>query len=192
MKRPVDDIASQIDALHRRTDHRFERTTAAIGQPIGCGRGCFSCCVDELTVWQVEADRIAAFVQTRLDEDPARKWTVGRPGACAFLAPSGRCQVYPARPYVCRSQGAVLRWFELPEQGPEQQRRATCSEHLQGVDLADLESAAVFDIGPAEEELAALATAAHVRRGGADLPRRVLLRDLASNLFAPNGAEGDD
>ncbi len=183
MKRPADDIDRQVMLLHERTDRRFERTTAAIGRPIGCGRGCFACCVDDLTVWQVEADRIAAFVKGQQFDDPAARWSVHRAGACAFLEPSGRCQVYPARPYVCRSQGAVLRWIDRPEQGPELQRRASCSEHLEGVELSALDDGAMFDIGPAEQALATLATDAHVRQGAKGLPRRVDLRELAERLI---------
>lgn len=101
-----------LAALHTETDARFAASTAAIGTPIGCRPGCSACCVDELLVWSIEADAIVAHWRTRAAEGATLR--VHPVGACAFLDADGRCQVFAARPYVCRSQGAVLRWLESP------------------------------------------------------------------------------
>ena len=161
----------RLAELHEQTDRRFSITTGALPASIGCGTGCSSCCVDELTVWQPEAERIAAWVAATghgVQPHPA--------GRCAFLK-DGRCQVYPARPYVCRSQGAVLRFWD--EEG---ERRDTCPEHLQALELSILPQGALFDLGPAEQELASIATAELAERGGRGLPERVALRSLALSL----------
>lgn len=106
MKTPAD----RLVALHDETDRRFADSVAALesgtGARVGCRAGCCACCVDGLTVWRPEADRIAAWVREHGPVQPHPD------GACAFLDAAGRCQVFPARPYVCRSQGAVLRWEE--------------------------------------------------------------------------------
>lgn len=168
------DLQLRLQRLHRRTDERFAATTSALPASIGCGRGCSDCCVDDLTVWQPEADRIAAWARSR-----AAHLVVGPPGACALLL-DGRCQVYEARPYVCRSQGAVLRFWD--DDGGE--FRDTCPEHLEDVELQSLSDAALFDLGTAEQGLAIIATEALALAGGRGLPDRVSLRALAESLAA--------
>lgn len=171
------DSSQRLRSLHQETDQRFVATTnaisTAVSSAIGCGRGCFSCCVDEITVWQPEADRIARHVQKA-----AITLEVGPVGGCALLR-DGRCQAYEARPYVCRSQGAVLQFWD--EDGP---RRDTCPEHLQDVDLVGLPAAAVFKLGPAEQELASIASQELGERAGRGLPDRVSLRALTIALAA--------
>lgn len=191
--------ADALAALHAETDARFAESIAAIGAPIGCKPGCAACCVDGLTVWQVEADAIAAYVR-RPNAPPLR---VHPEGACAFLGADRQCQVFAARPYVCRSQGAVLRWWESETESADDdddwgdvsddvttdgaqatpiERRSTCAEHLRDVDIEALPEAATFELGPAEDRLVAIAVDALRLAGGRGLPERVGLRDLARTL----------
>lgn len=172
--------------LHAETDARFAATTAAIGTPIGCRPGCAACCQDDLRVWQVEADAIEQWAQT---EQAAGRLLlrVHARGACAFLDDDGRCQVFAARPYVCRSQGAVLAWSEDDEQGLQIERRATCEVHLQGVDLMTLPAQATFELGPAESRLVSIAVERLSLSGGKGLPKRVALRALATRLSLATG-----
>ncbi|MCO4759921.1 MAG: YkgJ family cysteine cluster protein [Myxococcales bacterium] len=159
---------AKLAELHEQTDRRFSATTAALPTKIGCGSGCFSCCVDELTVWEIEAERIrqaGLTIQTH------------QPGMCAFLDRDGRCQAYEVRPYVCRSQGAVLRWYD--DVG---ERRASCDAHLAGLAFETLPESATFELGPAEHQLLGLATAWHGATGRRGLPLRIALRDLAEAL----------
>jgi hypothetical protein len=89
----VDARAGEIAALH--------------GARLQCKRGCSGCCVDDLTVFAVEAERI------RMHH--AQLLGVGAPhpeGACAFLDADGACRIYADRPYVCRTQGLPLRWID--------------------------------------------------------------------------------
>lgn len=162
--------AAALVELHERTDRRFADATQNLA--IRCGEGCHSCCADELTVWVPEAQRIADHVRSA-----AVTITRHPPGKCAFLTLQGACQVYAARPYVCRSQGAVLRYND-----GDGEQRATCAEHLGHVDLNTLSIAATFAIGPAEAELLSIATAELGGRGGRGLPERVGLRELATKL----------
>jgi hypothetical protein len=186
MSDSLDRVLDDLDDLHRRVDSRFRATLAAVGAPPGCGSGCSCCCVDDLTVWQVEARAIERWLQASAAAGGPPP-TPGPAGACAFLA-AGLCQIYPARPYVCRSQGAVLRWFEGDDEPSDSvERRDTCSEHLQQVRLDLLPAQALFLIGPAESELVGLATRQLAASGGRGLPGRVTLRDLA-RLYGTGGS----
>ena len=180
MTAPDDGALVALARLHDATSARFEGTLAAVGATPGCGRGCADCCLDDLSVWQIEADHIAAWLAEHALKNPTFILKIGHIGACAFLN-DGRCQVYGARPYVCRSQGAVLRWYEDDGQQVSE-RRDTCPIHLQGVALDRLPEAALFDIGPAEGELVSLATSQLASKGGRGLPQRVGLRQLAVEL----------
>lgn len=169
-----------LSRLHERTSERFERTLATVGAAPGCGDGCDACCVDGLTVWRLEADAMADWLLHDATMAHRQAFRLGPAGACAFLR-AGRCQVYAARPYVCRSQGAVLRWYEV-DGDDTVERRDTCSLHLRGLALDRLPDAALFDIGPAEADLAGLASRQLGALGGRGLPQRVALRTLAADL----------
>ncbi len=194
----LDDVEAAIERLHAEVDSDFDRTTAAMtaasGRAIGCRPGCSGCCQDGLSVFEVEAERIRRWV--------GEQTAAGRPaptphaaGHCAFLDADGRCQVFPVRPYVCRSQGAILGWPAdddpstgaaarptAPRNAAPTTQRATCAEHLHGLDLSALPAAAVLTLGVREPQLVALATLALSRRGGHGLPPRVSLRRLARSL----------
>ena len=65
-----------------------------------CQTGCSDCCHVRLTVTNVEAAAIRAHLA-------GRSITIGTdPDRCAALDPAGRCQIYDARPVVCRSHGS--------------------------------------------------------------------------------------
>ncbi|MEM9068528.1 MAG: YkgJ family cysteine cluster protein [Myxococcota bacterium] len=72
------------------------------GADLRCGSGCSGCCQVELTVSAIEA----AGIRRLLREAPRQP--EGPAGACVFLDVEGRCQIYDARPLVCRSQGLPL------------------------------------------------------------------------------------
>ena len=159
-------------ALHREIDLLAE---GVAGQHIlHCRRGCSSCCVDDLTVFEVEADRIRdAFPELLEAGQP------GPAGACAFLDYDGACRVYEARPYVCRTQGLPLRWFEEDEEEEVVELRDICPLNAEEVAPETLDDEACWTIGPFEERLAALQEEAD---GGAMLrtPLRALFRATPS------------
>jgi hypothetical protein len=87
-----------------------------------CRNGCASCCVDDLTVFAVEAEAIQRGFGELL-----REGTPHVEGACAFLDEAGGCRVYAQRPYVCRTQGLPLRWLEETTTGEIIERRISVS-----------------------------------------------------------------
>jgi hypothetical protein len=116
-----------------------------------CRRGCSACCVDDLTVFEIEATRIRhAFPELLANGEPRA------PGACAFLDEHGACRVYAARPYVCRTQGLPLRWIDDDDDGALVERRDICELNDPGPALVELKAEQCWTIGPAEAKLATL------------------------------------
>jgi hypothetical protein len=141
----------QLTALHRRIDAAAGRLARLHGPRLKCRRGCADCCRDDLTVFAVEAERIRREFPDVLAQSP-------RPaGACAFLDPEDACRIYPARPYVCRTQGLPLRYFEIDDGGEVREYRDICPlNEPDGLPLVELPAAECWQIGPPEEELAGL------------------------------------
>src|SRR5512134_1307867 len=96
-----------IGRLHDEIDVLAERLHTHHAARLQCRRGCASCCVDDITVFEVEAERIRAHHAELLASGQSHL-----PGACAFLDDEGGCRIYADRPYVCRTQGLPLRWIE--------------------------------------------------------------------------------
>lgn len=160
--------SSSIDALHAEVDRQVSVLEAALPMPLSCRRGCADCCVDGLTVFEVEAERIRRQYPQVLAGEP------GPPGMCPFLSPEDRsCRVYAARPYVCRTQGFGLRWFEEDEETEEVvEYRDICPLNLDALDPATASESQLWLIGPFEDGL----QRAQWQQSG-DM-RRVALREL--------------
>ena len=110
---PPEALIEAVEALHREVDDAAGRVASAHGERLNCQRGCHQCCVDDLTVFEVEAEVIRARAGEVLTQIPHP------PGACALLDEGGACRIYDHRPYVCRTQGLPLRWIEGDEDGDE-------------------------------------------------------------------------
>ena len=95
------DVAAKIDAF-------FARVEARHGAAMQCHTGCSDCCHTTLSVTPVEAAAIRALVASW--DSPAILREVGP--HCAALDAAGRCKIYAARPFVCRSHGAPIRMRE--------------------------------------------------------------------------------
>lgn len=138
------------------------------GARLACRRGCSACCVDGLTVFEVEAEPIrrhhAALLATGLPHAE---------GACAFLDPEGGCRIYAQRPYVCRTQGLPLRWIE-EQDGQPVELRDVCPLNEAGPPIELLPADDCWTLGPVEERLARLQLAATASAA----PRRTSLRAL--------------
>ncbi len=160
------DSLDALDRLYADVDREAGRLHLLHAARLRCGRGCSSCCVDGLSVFEVEAENIRRHHSDLL--------TACRPhpeGACAFLDDHGACRIYPHRPYVCRTQGLPLRWVE-ERNGERVELRDICPLNETGEPIQALPADACWTIGPWEERLARLQRAA-----GWDRPR-VRLRDL--------------
>lgn len=76
-----------------------------------CKKGCSKCCQTDISVFDIEAERIREwFSQLESAEGERLKelWkTPHQEGYCAFLY-QDQCTVYEARPLICRTQGLPL------------------------------------------------------------------------------------
>ena len=151
----VDEQAVALHALHARR--------------LQCRKGCSDCCVDDLTVFAVEAESIR-----RSHGDLLTRGIPHREGAYAFLDDAGACRIYVHRPYVCRTQGLPLRWIEECSSGP-MELRDICPLNEAGDPVETLPAEACWTIGPFEERLRRVQLAAGGRL------TRVRLRDLFEN-----------
>jgi hypothetical protein len=165
----VSDGADSILAVHADVDRVTRRLHVLHAARSHCRRGCSSCCVDDLTVFEVEAARVRLHHRELL--------ATGTPhaaGACAFLDEGGACRIYAERPYVCRTQGLPLRWSD-PTDG-DVEIRDICPLNEAGEPIAQLSADACWTLGPVEERLARLQLASEPRAA------RVRLRDLFAKV----------
>jgi hypothetical protein len=147
------------DALHGAIDRAVAPLLARHADRLRCGRGCASCCRDDITVFRVEADTIEAHYSELLESG------IPHPeGACAFLGTEQECRIYAHRPYVCRTQGLPLRWVERGR-GPlrvAKERRDICPlNELPEAPITALSAEECFTLGPVEQKLSALQEALH-------------------------------
>ena len=161
--------------LHAAVDAEATTLAERHGERLRCALGCTDCCVDDITVFTIEAALIARHHASLLAE--------GKPhpaGACAFLDSEGACRIYDRRPYVCRTQGLPLRWIETDATGAEATReyRDICPLNEPGPSLLELDAESFWEIGPREAELASLQS-----RHSGKLERRSL-RGLFATLDA--------
>jgi len=165
----TDEKLRELVALHDEIDRETRALALVHTDRLQCRRGCHECCVDELTVTQIEALRIRRAHPELL--------ATGKPhpvGACVFLDDAGACRVYAERPLVCRSQGLPLQIFFEDEEGEIEERRDICPLNLDGgPPLASLSEEKLWLVGVHELRLASIDEAC----GGSD-EARVALRDL--------------
>jgi len=172
MTEEAPDPLTALVALHTAVDRKTEELEVRHAERLVCRRGCSDCCVDEISVFEIEAQRIRA--------NHARMLATQRPhppGACAFLDEAGGCRIYDDRPYVCRTQGLPLRWFDEDERGARTEWRDICPlNELPDEPLESLSPGACWTIGPTESDLAELQRAFDGTR------RRTPLRDLFGSV----------
>jgi hypothetical protein len=173
---------ASLEALrdfHSDVDARALALASRLGDRLQCRRGCAACCVDDLSVLPLEAERILANHAELLRE--------GSPhpaGACAFLDAEGSCRIYADRPYVCRTQGLPLRWFEAAADPVDAaaavvEQRDICPLNDHGSPLEELSDDDCWLLGPSEAQLQELAeAAAPASDQGARPLERVALRLL--------------
>lgn len=161
-----DELATALRRFHAEVDGAASLLMKVHRERLHCARGCSSCCVDELTVFEVEAARIREQYPEVLEQEP------GPVGACAMLDEHGGCRVYGARPYVCRTQGIPLRWFGADDEGNPAEYRDICPLNEEGLPLEDVAPDACWLLGPYEDLLARIQAA--TGRPGVRVPLRGL------------------
>lgn len=175
------DLLARLEALHAEVDAAARPLAARHAGRLHCRLGCTPCCVDGLTVFELEADRIRARAPEVLRQPPHPA------GACAFLGEGGACRIYDHRPYVCRTQGLPLRWLEETDDGETVELRDVCPLNERADEPVEtLPAGACWTLGPVEGRLAGLARERDAAAGGEDpggparerTPRRVALRAL--------------
>ncbi|MFK7895940.1 MAG: YkgJ family cysteine cluster protein [Myxococcota bacterium] len=148
----ADAVMDELRGLHAEIDSEAAALAALHGSRLQCKRGCHGCCVDDLTVSRVEAERIRRAHQDLLEG--------GEPhaaGGCAFLDEDGACRIYAERPSVCRSQGLPLRFFFEDEAGEIEEGRDLCPLNEPGGPPVDqLAESDCWLIGPHEHRMGML------------------------------------
>jgi Fe-S-cluster containining protein len=145
---PLEELAQ----LHEEVERKARALARRHVDRLECRRGCSQCCVDDLTVFEIEAERIRRHHRSLLAS--ARPHS---PGRCAFLDQDGACRVYDDRPYVCRTQGLPLRWFEDDDRGRTVELRDICPlNDRPDAPLGGLSDEDCWTIGPFEQRLAEL------------------------------------
>jgi uncharacterized protein len=169
-------ILEELEAFHGEVDRLVARLTGVHETRLRCTRGCSDCCIDGITVFEIEAERIrraAAGILREAEPYP--------PGRCAFLSEDGACRIYPVRPFVCRTQGLPLRWIGQDDRGALAEMRDICEKNESGPPVEEIPRRDCWTLGPFEDRLAALQRRADGGRG-----KRIPLR----TLFAGE-ADGD-
>lgn len=166
----------RLTRLQAEVTARAEALVSSLPGKLVCQRGCADCCLDELTVFTLEADLIRFH-----HADLLANGTPHPEGACAFLGPDGACRVYDQRPYVCRTQGLPLRWLVTDRHDEVVELRDICplNEEPLGVPVQELDRGKCWTLGEVEEVLASLQAEA---QGSFELRREPL-----RGLFACGG-----
>lgn len=143
-------VLLELAELYRELERQTSRLDAVHAGRLRCGRGCSSCCVDDISVFRIEAEYVRHH-----RGDLVRDAMPHAEGACAFLDSGGACRIYEHRPYVCRTQGYPLRWSE-PGETYDLEMRDECPLNTPGLALEELPDDHCWTIGLFEGRLAAL------------------------------------
>jgi Fe-S-cluster containining protein len=144
-------MPDDIQKLYADVDTTARRLELIHAERLQCGKGCFSCCVDGISVFEVEAENIRSRHSELLEQGAPRA-----EGACAFLDEDGACRIYEDRPYVCRTQGLPLRWLEEVDEGYVEYRDICPLNDDPEVPLETLAENKCWTIGEFESRLAQL------------------------------------
>ncbi|MCE5194955.1 MAG: YkgJ family cysteine cluster protein [Nitrospiraceae bacterium] len=140
----IDDFYNELDIFVKKL-HEIHR------QRLSCKYGCSSCCMDDITVFEIEAENIKSNYKYLLKS--------GKPypeGKCAFLDEKEGCRIYEHRPYVCRTQGLPLRWIDYGDNDEFVEMRDICSLNEKRINLEELKEDECWNIGPFEKKMAEL------------------------------------
>jgi uncharacterized protein len=163
-------ILQSLSYLYEKLNARVTYLSEIHANRLHCSLGCADCCIDDISVSEVEALNIRQHYGDLLSKkSPHPK------GACAFLSEDNSCRIYERRPYVCRTQGLPLHWIE-EEDGKTIAFRDICPQNESGTPIEELPEKECWKIGPVEEELSKLQIA--ITKGTI---KRVKLRDLFSS-----------
>lgn len=154
-------VYENIEGFRARVEPKYQ-------QMLACKAGCDMCCHQDLTVFPVEAQRVADYVATLDPDVRKRAWIRAQRGEhCAFLL-DGLCAVYPVRPTICRTHGLPV-WVES--------HADCCPLNFPDGSLSEVPKSDLLDVERLNMVLAAVEMARAKAEGtGSD---RVRLADLA-------------
>jgi len=164
----------ELTRFYAEVDRLADRLNRRHASRLQCGRGCSDCCIDGLSVFEIEADNIRQHHRHELERSVAHPT-----GRCAFLDGEGACRIYASRPYVCRTQGLPIRWLE-EQQDTLVELRDICPLNEEGQSIESLAESECWTIGPFEGQLAGIQECQYGSL------RRVPLRQLFEVLSQPS------
>lgn len=143
-----DQMIELLLELYREVDSRLLELHRLHEDRLACRPGCSSCCIDGITIFEIESlNIIRAYPELLKESSPHPE------GSCAFLDGVGCCRIYEHRPYVCRTQGFPLRWIEEQPGGRFVEMRDICPLNDTGTGVESLEKEACWTIGEFEYRL---------------------------------------
>lgn len=169
-----DELLGTLEQVYDQLAEMTGRLDSVHAGRLQCRNGCHTCCVDDITVFEVEARNIQ-----RHHGELLAHGTPHAAGACAFLDTRGACRIYEHRPYVCRTQGYPLRWLDEGADDATVEMRDICPLNEAGEPIEEIAAEDCWTIGPFEDFLAQLQESADDGQ-----LTRIRLRDL----FSGNGA----
>lgn len=140
---------ARLDELFARVDAFFARVHAQHGADMACRAGCSDCCRRRFSVTGIEAAAIRealAALPAPTRATLAARAVSGDPSTCPALDAGGRCDLYGARPLICRTHGLPIRFTPLaPPGGHALPVLDTCPKNFAGQDLGALPAGSVLD-----------------------------------------------
>ncbi len=104
-------MKNPVITLQENASEFFDKTQKKHSAQMECKAGCSKCCMTDISVFEIESDRIQEWFDSQAEEiqnNLKTKWqTPVEAGACTFLY-EGQCSIYEARPLICRTQGLPL------------------------------------------------------------------------------------
>lgn len=168
-----DNLIVKLKEMYEEVDHLARRLDEIHMGRLKCKNGCYSCCKNGITIFEIEAKNISKHHAKLLEKEIPHE-----EGKCAFLDDEGACRIYKNRPYVCRTQGYPLRWIQEAADGIPVEMRDICPLNEEGKPIEELLEEECWTIGPFEEKLAELQCSAD---GGK--MTRIALRKLFMNIL---------
>ena len=148
----IEESLEDLTQFYEAVDARAHFLANKHVERLNCRKGCAGCCIDGVTVWSIEAENIRQTSGELLKNEAPNE-----NGGCAFLDQTGACRIYESRPFVCRTQGLPLRWFdEVDEETYE--LRDICPLNDFGEPIEELNEDDCWTIGEFEHRLADLQT----------------------------------
>lgn len=128
-------IADTMLGFYAKVDAQIaavEKSLADSGLHLKCCKGCSGCCRDALTMSEAEAAVIRKLYPN------VGKLSPHASGTCPFLDENGACRIYEARPYICRTHGLPMRWFEDAEELSDSTQDIDDMDETEDIEVRDI------------------------------------------------------